>query len=337
MTIERERIHFIVSLVFTCFLAIFTLHSRAEGQAMRKVRIAIPAIATTSTSHFVAKEAGYWREEGLDVELVLMRAGITPTALASGNLEFITLGGGGLLAILRGFPLRVIFATFNRPDYAVFAKPEIRSIQELKGKRLGVSSFGSGPDSLVRDLLKKRMADGGKEVTILAVGAGEDRVVALRRGVVDAAILSSMEQVMVADAGFRELYSFVKQPDYADVPNSLIVREELLKSDPVLMEKVIRGNLKGLLYFRENRAGTSKILSRILKVSEDYAGRFYDEIRPGTTEDGTVNEEQQRGSIEYLLERAGLKEMPSLDKIFDFSITRKVVKELQAKRWKPGS
>lgn len=333
----RGNARTIVGLGVISFLAIFTLTGAAEGQPMRKVRVAIPAIDTASTSHFVAREAGHWREEGLDVELVLMRAAIAPTALASGNVEFITLGGGGLLAILRGFPLRVVFATFKRPDYALYAKPDIHSLQELKGKRLGVSSIGSGPDSLVRDLLRKRIVDGGKDVTIMAVGAGEERVMALRRGIVDAAILSSMEQVLVADAGFRELYSFGKQTDYSDVPNSLIVREELMKSDPILVEKAVRGNLKSLLYLRENRPGTSKILSRVLKVNEQNAARMYDAIRPSTTEDGTVNEGQQRGSLEYLLERAGLKEAPPLEKIFDFSIARKVLKELEANRWKPGS
>ena len=232
MVMARKTTHDILRLGLTGFLAIFALAGMAEGQATRKVRIAIPAISTTSTSVFVAKEIGYWREEGLDVELVLMRAAIGPTALTSGNVEFITLGGGGLLAILRGFPLRVTFATYNRPDYALYAKPDIRSIQDLKGKRLGVSSIGSGPDSLVRDLLKKRMADGGKDVTIMAVGAGDERVMALRRGIVDAAILTSMEEAQVSDFGLRELYSFVKQTDYADVPNSLITREELIESDP---------------------------------------------------------------------------------------------------------
>jgi NitT/TauT family transport system substrate-binding protein len=335
MMTAKKTSHGSLRLSLTGVLAAFAFAGTVEAQALRKVRIAIPSVATTSTSVYVTKENGYWREEGLDVELVLMRAAIGPTAVTSGNVEFVTLGGGGLLAILRGLPLRVTFATFNRPDYALYAKADIRSIQDLKGKRLGVSSIGSGPDSLVRDLLKKRMADGGKDVTIMAVGAGDERVMALRRGIVDAAILTSMEEAQLADFGLRELYSFVKQTDYADVPNSLIAREELIKSDPVLLERVIRGNLKGLLYFRENRAGTAKILSRTLKVNEQFAGRLYDAIRPSTTTDGTATEEQQRGALEHLLERAGVKETPPLEKVFDFSMTRKVFKELEAKRWKP--
>jgi ABC-type nitrate/sulfonate/bicarbonate transport system substrate-binding protein len=317
------------------FVALAAFCNSAAAQELKKVRIAIPAMTTSSTSYFVAKDMGYWREEGLDVELVLMRAATSVTALVSKNVDFTTLGGGGLLAILRGVPLRLVFATFNRPHYAIYAKPDIRSIQDLKGKKVGVSSIGSGPDSLLQDLLNKRLAGGAKEATIIAVGTAEQLSVALKAGFVDASILSPMEKRIADEAGFRELYSFVKDGNYADLPNSLIVREETIKSDPVLIEKVARGNLKGLLYFRSSRAGTSKILARSLRVSEDYAGRLYDEIKPSTTEDGTATEEEQRGSILYLLERAGLKNPPPLGAIYDFSIVRKVQKDLKEKGWKP--
>ena len=314
------------------FVALLSLYDLAAAQEMKKVRIAIPAMTTSAISHFVAREMGYWREEGLDSELVLMRAATSVTAVVSRNVEFTTLGGGGLLAILRGLPLRLVFATFNRPHYAIYARPDIRSIQELKGKKVGVSSIGSGPDSLLQDLLNKR---GVKEVAILAVGTGGERILALKTGFVDAAILSPWEKLVAEEAGFRELFSFLKEGNYADLPNSLIVREEMIKADSTLVEKVVRGNLKGLLYFRENRLGTSKILARVLRENEPYAARLYDDIRLSATEDGTANEEEQKSSLLYLLERAGLKQPPSLDKIFDFSFARKALRDLKNRGWKP--
>ena len=95
--------------------AVLASVNAAPAQELRKVRIAIPAITTTATSHFVAKDMKYWQEEGLDVELVLMRAATSVTALVSKNVDFTTLGGGALLGILRGLPMRLVFATFNRP------------------------------------------------------------------------------------------------------------------------------------------------------------------------------------------------------------------------------
>jgi NitT/TauT family transport system substrate-binding protein len=314
----------------------FIVFSQAvAAQELKKVRIAIPAITTSATSHFVARELGYWRAEGLDAELVLMRAATSVTALASRNVEATTLGGGGLLAILRGLPMRLVFATFNRPHYAIFAKPEIRSLQDLKGKKVGVSSIGSGPDSLLQDLLQKRLGDESKSVAILAVGTGEERILALKRGFVDAAILSPMERLIADEAGFRELFSFLKEGNYADLPNSLIVREETIKTDPTLVEKMVRGNLKALLYFRENAAGTSKVLSRVLRVKEPFAARLYDEVRLSTTEDGTASEEEQRSSLTYLLDRAALKQPPPLERVYDFSFARKAMKDLKSSGWRP--
>jgi ABC-type nitrate/sulfonate/bicarbonate transport system substrate-binding protein len=113
------------------------------------------------------------------------------------------------------------------------------------------------------------------------------------------------------------------------------VREGLLESDPVLVEKFVRASLKGLLYLRHNRSGTASILARFLRVKEDLAVRIYDLIHPGITQEGIVSEDLQRRSMEHILERVGLKEPPPLGKIFNFSLTRKVRDELQEKGWRP--
>lgn len=113
------------------------------------------------------------------------------------------------------------------------------------------------------------------------------------------------------------------------------MRQELIKFDPILTEKLVRGSLKGLLDFRTNRSGAISGLARFLKSKENLAGRLYDLILPGVTRDGTINEELQKRSIEHIIERVGVKEAPPLDRIFNFSITRKVREELTAKGWRP--
>jgi ABC-type nitrate/sulfonate/bicarbonate transport system substrate-binding protein len=205
-----------------CIWIILVFSGPVEGQDLKKIRVAIPALSMTSFSTLIPREKGYWRDEGLDVEVVVVRAAASVLALEAREVDFITVGGGGLLGILRGLPLRVVFTPFRRPTYAIYAWPEIRSMQELKGKKVGVSSIGSGPDSLLRDLLKKKMADGGLNVTILAVGGGAERFAALQTRTVDAAILSNPSTLMAKQAGFRELYSFMKEKDYTDVTTATV-------------------------------------------------------------------------------------------------------------------
>jgi NitT/TauT family transport system substrate-binding protein len=323
-----------LSLVaYVWIVALFT--ASVEGQEIRKARVGIPTLSLITAATLIPTERSYFKQEGLDVETIVIRSAPSVLALAAKEVDFITLGGGGLIGILRGLPLRVVFAPLRRPLYALYAKPEIRSIAELDGKKVGVSSIGSGPDLLLRDIMKKRMADGGKKVAILAVGGGAERFVALKTGVVDAAVLATPFTLTAKQDGYRELFSFINERDYADIPVATFTREDLLQSNPALVERFVRAQVKGLLYMRNSRDRTVSSLARALKVKEDAVSGGFDELRPALTEDGTISQDEQRKALEYLVNPATLKETPRLDKIYDFAIARKVYQELQARGWKP--
>ena len=309
--------------------------SGAEAQELRKVQVAIPAITPVSAAFAIAKDRDYYREEGLDVELIVMPSAVGTQALIGGNVKFSTQGGAALPAALRGAPIRLLFSTFSRPMFWLFAKPEIRSIADLRGKKVGVSSLGSGPDSLVRDLLKKHGLEGGRDVAILPVGPGTARFYAMQAGSVEAAMLSIPANFMAQEAGFRELVSFIEQ-DMVELQGSILASEQLLQSEAALAEKFVRGTLKGFRAVRDNRSATIQVLTRFLRLQEETVGKIYDLIRPGMTQDGTISEALQRKSLEHIVGRVAVKEPPPLEKIFDFSITRKVGDELQAKGWRPG-
>jgi ABC-type nitrate/sulfonate/bicarbonate transport system substrate-binding protein len=323
-------------LFIVCLLVFATVtSSHIAGAQLRKVHATIPALTESSITFFIARDKGYWREEGLDVELILARAAPSIQAVIAGNVEFGTAGGSGLLPIVRGLPMTFLFTTFDRANFSLYSKPQIRSIQDLKARRIGVSSFGSGPDSLLRDFLIDHGIDAGRDATILAVGSGTERFIALKTDSVDAAMLSPSAYIIAEEAGFRELVSFVKQKDYVYLQGGIITRNALLKSDLALVEKFIRGSVKALLYVQANRAETIVFLSKTLKIKPDIAGRVYDEIRPGLTQDGTVNEGQQKKSLAQFLGRTGSKDAPLPQRPFDFAITRKVLGELRAEKWRP--
>ncbi len=158
-----------------CFtIAILLFATRSSAQELVKVPVQ-PAITPAATAFAVARDRGYYRQEGLDVQLVVMPSAIGMQALLGGNVKFSTAGGAGLLPILRGAPVRFMFTTFSRPMFWLYSRPDLRTVESLKGKKVGVSSLGSGPDSLLRKLLKKRGLEGGRDVAILAVGSGTAR------------------------------------------------------------------------------------------------------------------------------------------------------------------
>ncbi len=319
-----------------CSLTLLILSYQAQGQEPQKIRVAIPSVSVNAGSTMIPKQMGYWREEGLDVDVIVVRATASLLALSAREVDFTTLGGGALLGILRGLPHRVVFAPYRRPNYTLYARPEIRSIQELEGKKLGVSSIGSGPDSLLRDLLKKRMGDAARKVTILAVGGGGERLAALVTKTVDAAILSNPFTLMAKQDGYRELFSFIKEKEYTDITVATITREELIKSNPAVVEKFIRGQVKALLLMQKSREKAISILATALRLTKDVVGPAYDELQPALTEDGTIRVDEQKKSLEHLIDRLNVKQAPPLEKIYDFSIATKVYKELQARGWKPS-
>src|SRR5262245_4523742 len=321
-----------------CFLllllAVFGSLSATEAQQLKKVHVAIPAITPAAAPFAIAKDRGFYREEGLDVDLIVMPSAVGIQALIGGNVNFSTQGGAGLLPALRGAPIRLLFSAYRRPMYWLYARPEVRSVGELKGKKVGVSSIGSGPDSLLRDVLKKNGIEGGREVVILPVGSGIARFYALEAHSVDAAMLSIPANFMAQDAGFRQLVSFIDQ-DMVELQGSVLTSVQLLESDPKLVERFLRGSIKGFRTIRDNRAVTIQALTRFLKLKEVEVARIYDVIRPGLTPDGILSEELQKKSLEHILPRVGLKEPPPLETIFDFTLARRVNDELQAKGWKP--
>ena len=324
---------FTLRIIFFSLLSMILLAANVEAG---RVRVAMPSTTHAVLAFSTSRDKGYYRDEGLDVELILMSAPIASRALLSGDVEVATVGGAGLPPVLSGAPLRFIFSTYNRPMFWLFGKAEIRSVKELKGKRVGVSGIGSGPDSLLREALRRNALE-GRDVAILSLGVMPTIYSGLQSGVVDAAMLSPPFTFRAEEDGFRELIAFPKQ-DLVEMQGSILVKESFLQSDPATLEKFIRATYKGFLYIKQNRSGTIPILGRYLQVKEDLAAKAYEQVvRPAMTQDGTLNEEMQKKAVENVLKRLDLKEAPPLSRIFDFSIARKVVTDLRTKGWKPGA
>ncbi len=318
--------------IFWCFLALLSPAKKAET---RVINVAVSARSLAQVAHYVAEEKGYYRDEGLAVRLILMSTPTAARALIAGNAEFTGVSGGLLPAVVGGAPLRFVFSAFYRPMFWLYSRPNIRDVTALKGKKVAVSGLGSGPATLLLEHLKKHGLDGGRDLTILSMGITSTCFAALVNGSVDAAVLIPPFTFMAEEGGFRELVSFIKE-DFVELQGSIILREELLKAEPLLVEKFIRGTLKGLRYARGNRAATIPILARNVGTRQDLAAKDYDGGRPAMTADGTVDERMQRSYLELGLRRLGVKDDPSPERIFDFSLAKKIHSELDLKRWRPA-
>lgn len=306
-----------------------------EDSGAETVKIAIPSTTQAVLPFTIARDKGYYRAEGLDVELILMSAPTASRALLSDDVAVATVGGAGLPPVLRGSPFKFLFTTYNRAMFWLFAKPEIRDVRGLKGKRIGVSGIGSGPDSLLREILRQNGLDANRDVAVLSLGVMPTIFAGLQAGTVDAAMLSPPVTFKAEEAGFRELVSFPKQ-DLVELQGSVLVRDASLQSNRAQMERFLRGTYKGFLHVKEDRAGTIPFIARYLQLQGRLATDAYDQVvRPAMTQDGTLSSEMQAKAVEHVLKRLDLKEAPPLAKIFDFSLTRKIMAELKGWRSVP--
>jgi ABC-type nitrate/sulfonate/bicarbonate transport system substrate-binding protein len=300
----------------------------------RKVHVSIPGLGQL-LAFATAKEKGYYRNEGLDVEFIWMRAAVSNQALIAGNVEFATLGAAGLTAALSGHALRILFSSFQKPMFSIYGRADILDVRGLKGKKIGVSSIGTGADSLLREALKKHGLDPNRDATILAIGVTPTRYAALANGSVDATMLTPPLTFKAQDNGFRELVNFATE-DLVEIQGSIVVREALFQSEPDLVEKFVKATIKGFLYARGNRSGTIPIVARTQQISNVLAVKMYDSVlRPAMTMDGTIGEDVQQKAVEHLITRLGSVKSPPLNKIFDYSLTKKIHADLHAKGWKP--
>jgi ABC-type nitrate/sulfonate/bicarbonate transport system substrate-binding protein len=318
-------------LALGIIIAMLLAYTRVNA---KPIRIAIPGYNITQIAFFVARERGFFKEEGLDVELIQMSGTVANLALMSGEVPFTSVPTAAMTANLRGANLRVLFTTFERPLFWLFSRPQIREIKDLRNKKLGVGGLNQASYTLLRELLSHYGLESGRDYTLIQAGDSAPRFMALTTGFIDAALMPLPWNFSAQEAGMHELVALSKA-DVTAPTGSIVLREDLLRSEPQMVEQFTRATLKGLRYAIERRAGAIGALTQSLKIKEDLAAKGYDAARPALTADGTMTEASQRKALDAVLKSTGVKDAPPLDRFFNFAITKKVAAELQAKGWKP--
>ncbi len=181
-----------------------TAFSADKADKLTQVRMGLAARSTTSMPFFVAKERGFFREEGLDVELIVMQAIQTIQATMGKSLQFASATGSAVSAAVNGADIKVILAVTDRPSFDLIAQPNITSIQQLRGKKIGTGGVGSLAEILSRRILTANNVR-PEEVTILATGPSHVTYMSLKAKVIDAAPLQMPLTFTAQDEGFRKL------------------------------------------------------------------------------------------------------------------------------------
>jgi len=191
-----------IVLLYAIFL-VPMLSSLASAQPA-KIHISAPSKSLSWFPIHISREKGFYRTEGLDVDYVIMKPQVAMQALIAGDVGYTTALGSTIRAALRNVPIRVVTIA-DKPLFALIAKPGIRSVEELKGKVLGISSFGASTDTYARALLRQYKLTPNQDVKIIALGGGTNRIAAMESGAIDAALIEAPYNVMLERKGFRKI------------------------------------------------------------------------------------------------------------------------------------
>ena len=252
-------------IVFTLGLIIYS--TVANAQDLKKIKIGYPAISYNQIHIWVAKDAGLFRKNGLDAEIIFFRGGQMATqALVAGDPPIVNIGTV-VPAGLQGHDVVLIASSENSYNYSVVARPAIAKLEELKGKRLGVSGFGSASHNASLILLKRFNLEPTKDVALVVAGPTTDRLAAVEAGRIDATILTASELPRARKQGLIEVYDMANLGVEVQ-GNGFATSRSFIKSQRDTVLGALRGYVESIFYIHHNRDETRKVVAKYLRLND---------------------------------------------------------------------
>ena len=310
-------------------LILGSLMLAAPLDAADKVRLSISSVDVSFLTSGVGVKRGFFRDEGLDVELIRMNANISVTALSTGDVDYTMIFASVVRGALRGLPMKVVASFMDSSTHMLIARPEYKSIRDLKGKTLGVSTYGATSDVAARMMMKHGGVDPERELKIVPLGAERARFGALREGIVDVAVLSPPADSEAHRHGFNVLsrfYEIYKMPF-----TGLGTHLRKLKEKPDEVKRMLRAMIRTNRFIRQNRDGTIQAMMDWIKIDRDSAAATYDSTWRVFSEDGSIPEAGLKLVIDQGREAMKIDKAVASSEVADFSLLREVHKELGAK------
>ena len=299
-------------------------------QAAEKVRLSVSSIDVSFLTAGVGYKRGFFRDEGLDVELIRMNANISVTALSTGDIDYTMIFASVVRGAMRGLPMKVVASFMDSSTHMLIARPEYKSIRDLKGKTLGVSTYGATSDVAARMMMKHGGVDPERELKIVPLGAERARFGALREGIVDVAVLSPPADSEANRYGFHVLsrfYEIFKMPF-----TGLGTHLKKLKEKPDEVKRMLRAMIRTNRFIKQNRDGTIQAMMDWIKIDRDSAAATYDSTWRVFSEDGSIPEAGLKLVIDQSREAMKIDRPVANSEVADLSLLREVHRELGSKK-----
>lgn len=263
----RAKIFAAISILVS--LIAFAPSVFSQSKPLKKIRVGVPSIGMSNMIIFVTKEARLFEKHGLDGEVITINgSGLASKALIAGSIQIAPIATPTVIsADLAGADMAILAHTMPGVIHALMVKPEIKRVEDLKGKKVAVSSLGSLTDFLVRYIAKKKGLNPDRDVTLIQTGGDAERIMALSTGVVDAAAMSHPAYGRARNMGFKMLWDSAKEVDYPWM--EITTRRATLKSDRDMIMNYVKAHLEGIAVFKKDREFSKKVIRKTLRLEDE--------------------------------------------------------------------
>jgi NitT/TauT family transport system substrate-binding protein len=266
----------VFSKVTLTILLCFALASVAQA---KDVNLGWSGIGSwTTLPYVVANEKGFFDNEGLKVQLITFRGtNLMLTALLTGDLDYATILPFLTGAAARGLPVRILAAVTKNSSYFMVARPEIDNVKALRGKKIGINSFGSSADYAAYAALSRSGMDPNKDLTILAIGGGTpERLAAVVSGSVDATVITSPAEYAAEKQGLRIVMSAQELGQFVRIPITGIgATQKKMEKDPDEIVRLLRALRLSTLYLLQNPEYSVALFQKIMRVEPALADKLF--------------------------------------------------------------
>ena len=283
---------------------------RAAGQT---VRGAFPSPSIQILPLMVATERGFFKREGLDLELVFVRGASTAVqALLANQIHFIFSIGPQMPAVWEGNDIMLLAQQVGRPTFSLVVTPDIQKIADLKGKKLGVT-FGGSTAAGTKALLELNKINPDKDVEYISLPGNEPKIAALKQGIISGALLAPPADYLAMKSGMKRLVSLADV--FKDTAfTGLAATSKTIKENPQMVKRMVRAIVRAVIHTRDNSEDALLVSMKRLGLDRDAAQDAYQMIRealvPVPTEKGVdlmaqwqataLNMKPKRKPVEYM-------------------------------------
>ena len=305
------------------------LWPQVPAYSQQRVRIGISAASLGFLPTVLAEKKGFYSKHAINSEHVLVPCAIATNALLSEDLDYAVCTGPGIGGAIKGLPIKLVMTTQEKLGYLLLVKPEVQKLTDLRGKTIGISTFGSQLYLTSVTLFRQAGMEPGKDVNLLPGGDNTARLAAMDAGKIDAAFVSSPADIFGAKRGYKVL---LWTRDHVPLTqNAMVVTDKSLKQSPEQVKRTIKGTIEALQFIKDHQEESVAIASKWLKLDLATTRAAFDNYLPCYSADGGLSDQALRDLVRYELERANIKKDIPLSQVASRDLLQQAQRELNVR------